>query len=220
MVCHTLHCPDRRCPHPLRVLVVLVECALLLGPYLIINYVGYYRFVVPMWSPQAQARIGSAFWKLYPALQERYWNVGFLTAYTFTNLPNVVLALPVAVLVGICAYAYYLKPAWKLRTSSAEACGTQGAGQPSLRTRVSAALAPLIRSSNVVHLLALLTLALSKMHVQVTNRFVMACPALYVLLGAQLAVQPRSCLSQLILVWSILWSITGGILFANHLPWT
>lgn len=225
VVCLTLSCPQRRLPHPLRVCVVLAECAVLLSPYLTINYIGYNRFVTHMWTPAAQAQIGTAFWRLYPMLQKKYWNVSFLSAYTFTNLPNVILALPVAMLVAMCTHTCYLAPAWRARVSapsfepqdtSSISCSTLS----SLWSRLCAALVPLIRSSNVVHLLALLTLALSSMHVQVTNRFVMSSPALYFLLGAQLAMRPTSFLSQLILMWSILWSIIGGILFANHLPWT
>ncbi|KPI89962.1 putative mannosyltransferase-II [Leptomonas seymouri] len=219
VVCRTLFCPRRRLPHPLRVLVVALECVVLLAPYLAMNYVGYHRFVTHTWKRAAREQIGSAFWQLYPMLQEKYWNVTFLGAYTFTNLPNVVLALPVAVLVAMCTHAWYLSPAWK-----ASACATvplsKGANAASRWSSFRAALLPWVRSSNVVHLLALLTLALSKMHVQVTNRFVMPSPALYFLLGAQLARRPTSFLSQLILIWSILWSITGGVLFANHLPWT
>jgi Gpi18-like mannosyltransferase len=226
VVCFTLSCPQQRLPHPLRLLVIFLECAVLLAPYLTINYIGYCRFVTHMWKPAAQAQIGGAFWRLYPMLQQKYWNVSFLSAYTFTNFPNVVLALPVAVLVARCTNTWYLAPAWEARalcvaaTSNTKSPAQTVVAASSGWTRLGATLTPLIRSSNVVHLLALLTLALSKMNVQVTNRFVMFSPALYFLLGAQLAGRPTSYLSQLILMWSILWSIMGGTLFANHLPWT
>lgn len=226
VVCDTLTCPQRRTPHPLRVLVLVFECALLLAPYMTINYLGYHRFVTRMWKPAARAQIGAAFWQLYPMLQKKYWNVSFLSAYTFTNLPNVILAMPVAVLIVLCTYSWYLAPAWAARAGAGAAATATGAvklkfaSSPSRWSRFCRSLVPLIRSSNVVHLLALLALALSTMHVQVTNRFVMSSPALYFLLGSQLAARPTSVLSQLILLWSVLWSIMGGVLFANHQPWT
>ncbi|KPA78583.1 putative mannosyltransferase-II [Leptomonas pyrrhocoris] len=219
VVCRALSCPQRRLPHPLRALVILLECVVLFLPYLAINYLGYHRFVTHARGASEQPQTGLAFLEFYPTLQKRYWNVSFLSAYTFTNLPNVVLALPVAVLVAMCTHTWYLSPAWEAR-AGATAPNARSANVTSFGSRFCAAALPWIRSSNVVHLLALLALALAAMHVQVTNRFVMASPALYYLLGAQLAERPTSFLSQLMLMWSILWSIIGGILFANHLPWT
>lgn len=215
--CPTLRPPHQRLPHPLRVCVVLVESAVILAPYMTMNFIGYRRFVLQMWSAAEAARLGGAFWKMYPALQKKYWGVSLFSAYTFTNLPNVVLALPVAVFTLHCTYTYYLKPAWRHgRAAAVTAEGQRRSAWPC----ICDAVMPLVRSSNVVHLLALLTLALTAMHVQVTNRFVIASPALSWLLGAQLASRPTHLMSQLILVWSIVWIIAGGVLFPNHLPWT
>ncbi|CAJ1007398.1 putative Mannosyltransferase (PIG-V) [Leishmania naiffi] len=167
------------------------------------NYFGYQRFVLQVWNATDKARIVHALWNLYPMLQEKHWGVSLFSAYTSANFPNVVLALPVALLTIRCICIYYLAPAWRTK-----------------QQRMWIAAVALVRSSNVVHLLALLALALTVMHVQVTNRFVMACPALYWLLGTQLATRPTSLVSELTLLWCILWGMLGGIFFPNHLPWT
>ncbi|KAG5503672.1 hypothetical protein JIQ42_05895 [Leishmania sp. Namibia] len=215
--CPTLRPPGRRMPHPLRTCIVALECLCVTLPYLAMNYMGYRRFVLQMWDAITKKRMGHAFWKLYPMLQEKYWGVSPFSAYTFVNFPNVVLALPVAVLATWCVYFHYLAPAW----ANLKATTVTASGAPDTKWQlVCKAAVPWVRSSNVVHFIALLTLALTMMHVQVTNRFVMASPALFWLLGKQLAAKPKSLVSQVILLWCILWSIAGGILFPNHLPWT
>ncbi|CBZ25604.1 conserved hypothetical protein [Leishmania mexicana MHOM/GT/2001/U1103] len=215
--CPTLHPPLQRMPHPLRMCIVALECMCVALPYLVMNYMGYQRFVLRMWDASAKREIGKAFWRLYPMLQKKYWGVSLFSAYTFTNLPNVVLALPVAVLTAWCLHAYYWAPAWaNLRTETAAAAEPRRTRWPHLWI----AAIPLVSSSNVVHLIGLLALALTVMHVQVTNRFITTTPALYWLLGMQLASRPTSRASKFTLLWCILWGMAGGILFPNHLPWT
>lgn len=215
--CPTLHPPLQRMPHPLRMCIVALECMCVALPYLVMNYMGYQRFVLRMWDASAKREIGKAFWRLYPMLQKKYWGVSLFSAYTFTNFPNVVLALPVAVLTVWCLHAYYWAPAWaNLRTATAAAAEPRRTRWPHLWI----AAMPLVSSSNVVHLIGLLALALTVMHVQVTNRFITTTPALYWLLGMQLASRPTSRASKFTLLWCILWGMAGGILFPNHLPWT
>ncbi|KAG5481065.1 hypothetical protein LSCM1_06742 [Leishmania martiniquensis] len=215
--CPTLRPPLRRSPHPLRTCIVAAECICVTLPYLFVNYMGYQRFVLQMGDTDTQVRLGGAFWKLYPMLQEKYWGVSPFSAYTFVNFPNVVLALPVAVLATRCTYFHYVAPGWA--NFKAATAATAGARPTRWQYACKAAM-PLVRSSNVMHFIALLTLALTVMHVQVTNRFVLASPALFWLLGKQLATNPTSLSSQFILLWCILWGMAGGILFPNHLPWT
>ncbi|AIN97277.2 mannosyltransferase-II, putative [Leishmania panamensis] len=215
--CPTLRPPLQRIPHPLRIFIVALECTCVTLPYFAMNYFGYQRFVLQVWNATDKAHIGHALWNLYPMLQKKHWGVSLFSAYTSANFPNVVLALPVALLTIRCICIYYLAPAWlNLRAAAAPSAGAWRTTQQ----RMWIAAVALVRSSNVVHLVALLALALTVMHVQVTNRFVMACPALYWLLGTQLATRPTSLVSELTLLWCILWGMLGGIFFPNHLPWT
>ncbi|KAG5507632.1 hypothetical protein JKF63_06581 [Porcisia hertigi] len=216
--CPTLHPPLQRMPHPLRICIVVLECICVALPYCAMNYMGYRRFVLPMWDATLKARIGHAFWNMYPLLQEKYWGVSAFSAYTLTNIPNVLLALPVASLAAWCIYArYWAASAW---STFGSATGAAARARRTKWQRVWDSVVPLLCSSNVVHLIVLLALALTIMNVQVTNRFVMASPALCWLLGGQLAAKPRCFVSQLILLWGILWGMMGGVLFPNHLPWT
>ncbi|CAG9572481.1 putative mannosyltransferase-II [Leishmania major strain Friedlin] len=215
--CPTLRPPLQRMPHPLRMCIVALECICVALPYIVMNYMGYRRFVLQLWDAAAKKTMGQAFWRLYPMLQKKYWGVSLFSAYTFANFPNVVLALPVAVLTAWCLHAHYLAPAWaNLRATTAAAAGARRMRWQHLWI----AAMPLLSSSNVAHLVGLSTLALTLMHVQVTNRFVTTSPALYWLLGMQLASRPTSRATKLTLLWCILWGMAGGILFPNHLPWT
>ncbi|GET87807.1 hypothetical protein, conserved [Leishmania tarentolae] len=215
--CPTLLPPLQRMPHPLRMCIVALECMCMVLPYLLMNYMGYQRFVLPMWNSTAKEAMGKAFWRLYPMLQKKYWGVSLFSAYTPVNLPNVLLGLPVVVLTAWCVHVYYLAPAWaNVRATTAVAAGTRR----SRLLRLWMAAVPLVSTSNLVHLIGLITLAMTIMHVQVINRFVAMSPALYWMFGMQIATSPTSPVSKLTLLWCIMWSLVGGIFFPNHLPWT
>lgn len=216
----TLYLPQRF-PSLRRLLVLATGCVAIVMPYVVMNYLGWKRYSVH-WTPEEQHRVlhdGRRFWRFYGAMQKKYWNVGFLTAYTISNSPNVLVALPVGAMFAIPVWRYYFGPAW--RAALVRRDGASGSGVCGAATAVWAVLEQLCQSSNVVYLAGLFFIAFSMMHVQVTNRFVMSSPALYWLGGRLLAsAPPVGLLHHLLIVFCVAWNIIGAMFFANHLPWT
>ncbi|CCW61266.1 unnamed protein product [Phytomonas sp. EM1] len=222
-VVRTLYTPTRF-PHPLRLVILLIACALIFTPYLTMGYLGWKRYI-PLWSEEERHIDSNHFWKFYNVLQRKYWNVGFLRAYTVTNSPNVLIALPIGFIVGYASYHYAIRPA--LCCSFCSSCSSLSGSMlqrkhPSIKMTqcVWLVLQSLVQSSNVVYLCVLCLIAFTIMHVQVVNRFVMSSPALYWLIGAQLGTKPNARLTWLILFYILVWGLTGGLLFSNFMPWT
>lgn len=230
-VIRTLHPPCGRLPAPARLLVLVLLAACITVPYAVLNYRGWRTFV-PMWPAEEQAAIGGRFWTFYGALQKKYWNVGFLTAYTPPNLPNVAISAPIAfLLVHMLCRCYFRQVGRAVRRGHCDGITSDGGGKvqsqqlkrpspPSLSQRAMAGLQSSACSANMVYLVALALIAFTLMHVQVANRFLMTVPAVYWLMADQLVLHPRSRLTRAILIYSIVWALVGGLLFPNHLPWT
>ncbi|XP_074074111.1 GPI mannosyltransferase 2 [Macrotis lagotis] len=112
------------------------------------------------------ARPGWCAWRLplvYGYVQDAYWNVGFLRYFELRQLPNFLLAGPVALLGAAAAWAYgsaNLRHCLSLGLLSSDAPARPGPGFHSPRVFVYLA-----------HSLALLLFGALCMHVQVLTRF-------------------------------------------------
>ncbi|CCW69144.1 unnamed protein product [Phytomonas sp. Hart1] len=222
-IVRTLYTPTRF-PHPLRLVILLFECALIFIPYLSMGYLGWKRYV-GLWSQKKGHIVCNNFLKFYNVLQKKFWNVGFMRAYTVTNFPNVIIALPIGLILLYTSYRYAFQVAlrsdfWPSSSSYTESIEQGKHSIIKTAQRVLVILQSMVQSSNVVYLCVLCLIAFTVMHVQVVNRFVMCSPALYWLIGAQFATRPNSRVTCFILFYVIVWGLTGGLLFSNFMPWT
>lgn len=219
-------------------LLYALSAAVIVAPYVYLNYVGYATFCgeerrLSSQPPGSHERhpdgSGAAecpahFLGFYGYLQKRYWGVYWFFYYTPNNIPNFILAAPLFLLTAISA-----SQMWR--------------GVPLatfLRVHV-------LEEPNFAYLLAMLLLTLTRMHVQVATRFVACCPALYWIFavgcwravvracpqrgkaagggesrGRESSVRPNSSLLLLrcLLTYPIVFTGIGTFLFSNFLPWT
>jgi len=150
----------------------------------------------------------------YGYIQFKYWKVGWFTYYTPNNIPNFVIALPVFL------WTYFALRSLLPSIVASPPPQPHQQQQQTMHRRVFVRLWLVCRRApSIVLLMAMLCLALTKMNVQVVNRFVFACPALYWLQAAWLQTCGRK-MQYIVLATNGVWIVIGAVFFSNHLPWT
>jgi len=131
---------------------------------------------------------------IYTHVQRTYWNVGFLSYWTPTQLPNIALALPL--LVPTLFYS--------ISHISSHLRGKSGALRPSITT------------GHAVHATILCITLLTNAHTQIALRLLPALPSTYWSAATLLIERPRW--GRAYVVWAVLWGATSVILWATFLP--
>lgn len=181
------------------VIVRGLMCLAVVGPYLFANYVGWDRYC------RSQGDVGvdgivedrCKVTGFYPMIQSVYWNVGWFRQWTVKNAPNFLIAAP-PILLGVQCI---------VRHASVRDLVRAGAGYAYFNVQIW-------------HLVGLWYLAITTIHVQVVNRLVFACPAVYWVGAWQLISEPRGWVTRLQIAYCIVCSILGPLMFANKMNWT
>jgi phosphatidylinositol glycan class V len=142
----------------------------------------------------------SSWINMYTDVQRRYWGLGFLAYYKLTNLHNFAIAGPLFVAMTIALFHGWRCSGWRIRD---------------IRRWI---LGFVLGSPHTVWLYVMLFIAVTRMHVQVTTRFVFMSPAFYMLLGAKAADSPLYW--RFLLTYIAIYVILSPVLFANFYPWT
>lgn len=132
---------------------------------------------------------------IYTYVQRTYWDVGFLSYWTLSQLPNIALALPL--LVPILSY-----------TIPHTLSLFHGKRLGSLR--------PLTTAAHSVHAAFLSITLLTSAHTQIALRLLPALPTTYWAAAALLVERPRW--GRAYVVWAVLWGVTSIVLWAAFLP--
>lgn len=135
----------------------------------------------PLWRPA-----------LYSFVQSHYWNQGFLRYWTLQQVPNFLLAAPMAIL---CAHA----------------CVTALREREFLRRDA--------RAPFVLLLGVMLVFAVLSSHVQTLTRFVSASPVVYWSAAAPLSEQKERKRAWAI-EYFLVYAVTGTVMFSTFYPWT
>ncbi|XP_075245457.1 GPI alpha-1,6-mannosyltransferase 2-like [Convolutriloba macropyga] len=172
----------------------------------------------------------SSFPLVYSYVQDKYWNNGFLSYYTFQNIPNFIFAIPVLLFVPmVLRFSKDIKDFNIVNLFHAMA----------KLSHVDA-----IKIASLIQLLVLYLFALLFMNIQVTTRFIFSsCPIVYPILAKILYDDMKATRfnlnkfgflrdvfsskfselpqrSQLLVIWCISYNVLGIILHPNRLPWT
>jgi GPI mannosyltransferase 2 len=185
------------------------------------------------------------YFNLYSYVQRKYWNVGFLRYYEWTQLPNFLLAAPVLCL-AIVAVVNWIRISWNRYPMSSEPKYYQ---RPyhlirwailalkdfvkddqsfSESTEISRSEQPSGEMVLLGHpkllghfavLAASTVICLTLAHVQISTRMIFStCPAIYWFLVVKIC--NHTWLGNAILYWSFLYIVMGIIMHPNWLPWT
>ncbi|KAF9242134.1 glycosyltransferase family 76 protein [Melanogaster broomeanus] len=136
---------------------------------------------------------------VYSHVQLKYWNVGFLRYWAFSNIPNFILAAPV--LLNIYAFcAFYLSRLPRIVPQLLDA---------------SLFLTPSLLP-HVLHGLALALVLTFSAHVQIALRVLPSLPVTY-WAAARILVE-RPALGKAWVAWSVVWGALSCVLWAVFLP--
>jgi Gpi18-like mannosyltransferase len=165
------------------------------------------RAVDDMFASTSESRVDPTVWAcpgswlgMYTDIQRRHWGLGFLAYYEWRNIHNFFIALPLYLAMGIGLVYGWRCSGWRLGSVRRWALGF------------------LLGSPHTIWLYAMLFIAITRMHVQVTTRFVFMSPAFYLLLGARAATSPLYWRG--LLFYIAVYVILSPVLFANFYPWT
>ncbi|KAF4036220.1 Mannosyltransferase (PIG-V) [Phytophthora infestans] len=152
---------------------------------------------------------------MYSFIQSKYWNVGLFRYYEWKQLPNFILAAPIFLLSFHALDGYFRRsvvPGQSIVVSEPQGRGWRGT-----------ALTPYY-----VHWLFLVVNALLVVHIQVTTRFLCACPPLFwhpamLMCGSKVKSKAPPVLTsygRLVVSYFLLFTVLGSVLFPSFYPWT
>jgi phosphatidylinositol glycan class V len=163
----------------------------------------------------------------YQYVQKTYWNVGFLNYWTWKQIPNFLLALPVFILIGnfvINWFRIVRKDLWK---SKLEYFFSDKSSRNKNLWFIEQDFLP-----HIIYTIFLTSFALFFMHIQVATRFLFSSgPLLYFICADRIKLYDRKngnlrkilCLFKketFLFYYCFIYVIIGICLFSNFLPWT
>lgn len=172
-------------------------------PFIYHNYIAYAIFCksatddIPSWCAHSLPCI-------YTYSQSRYWNVGFLRYWSFSQIPNFIVAAPLFFLIAdfVMAYARH-----HLSSSSRNPIATD-------RTPISFYNISLL--PHLIHSVILFCMLLVSAHTQIILRLAPSMPIIF--WAAAHLIARRATLGQLWVTWCTVWGIASIILWASFLP--
>jgi hypothetical protein len=136
----------------------------------------------------------------YTHIQKRYWGLDWFSYYEFRNTHNFAIAGPLYVGMAVALLYAWRCTGWRL-------------------LRVSQWVPGLVCGSpHTTWLFLMLFIAMTRMHIQVTTRFVYMSPAFYLLLGATAA--RWKLFWGYLLLYVVAFAMLSPVLYANFYPWT
>ncbi|CAM8951644.1 unnamed protein product [Rhodiola kirilowii] len=216
-------------------------------PFVAFQAYGYYNICLGRKpdeiSPWCSARVPL----LYNYIQSRYWGVGFLRYFQLKQLPNFLLASPILFL-AICSVVHFvrLRPSlfislgFKASNEEKNELFSSAADNQHFRKRIivqgsgtkatpvnyevsmSSRYYPVFLIPFVLHLAFMVATAFFVMHVQVSTRFLSACPPLYWFASHIMTSTDTGSKRRASLIWtySAGYIFLGSLLFSNFYPFT
>ena len=165
----------------------------------------------------------------YGYVQERYWNVGFLSYYEFKQLPNFLLAAPIVLIILVNSFKYFRR-----NTAFCVRLGIFNLKPKVLRVTQ---LSDQHQFVFIVHAVALTIFAILFVHIQVTTRLLASSsPMLYFFCANYFTPQQQhkknddesnifdlkrlSVMQKVVIYYFLGYYSVGTVLFSNFYPWT
>eukprot|EP00939_MAST-03C_sp_MAST-3C-sp1_P003860 g3860.t1 len=145
---------------------------------------------------------------MYGWIQATYWGNGFLSYWQVKQIPNFLLATPIACF-SCLGFDSYRRQRYTSRRDCEKVVNVTPYGR--------------VDPPYVLHWFVLLIVAVLTMNVQVTTRFLSSCPALYWYAAdcVTSAPQPRrKHRLGALLSYSLVYTALGTVLFCRFYPWT
>ena len=142
---------------------------------------------------------------IYTYAQAKYWNVGFLRYWTPSQLPNILLALPVLGL--LLTFSFYYLGAFFTSVPLAYMSKLPHSSPPFFDT----SLMPY-----VLHTILLSFVLLFASHTQIALRVAPCLPTTYWAAAWLLVTYPR--IGRVWVMWSVLWGTLSVVLWGVFLP--
>eukprot|EP00127_Corallochytrium_limacisporum_P005642 Clim_evm21s210 gene=Clim_evmTU21s210 len=202
---------------PQRVVVQLVTCGvqfiIVLIPWFMFQYYGYLLYCMGDIDPEWCS------WKLplpYRYVQAKYWDVGFLTYWSFKQTHNFILAAPLVIYSGYAIKTYLGNNAGGVIERTLYLMPMQG-GQDDQWGMWGTKHFPYI-----VYWAFLVAFGAFVMHIEVTTRMVCsAVPSIYLFWATHFAdVGPESWQARALVSYCLFWTFLGILLFSTFLPFT
>ncbi|KAI1286996.1 GPI mannosyltransferase 2 [Halotydeus destructor] len=208
--------------HLFSLAVEMVTSALLtLGPFIGYQLFSYYRLCALSSASSSSSRTVDIDWCSFPSslpysiIQNKYWNVGFLAYFRFTQAPNFLLASPIVYIVLMSSVDYL----WQWRTLM-PSLGLLPARTVHKRTKSETGRLKYNEKCFVyiVHILFLTVFGFFVIHVQVLTRLI--CSSSPVLYWIAASSSKSSRARTLFKVYFALYFLLGIFMHSNFLPWT
>ena len=193
-----------------RITITLLTVALGIVPFVAYQWYTYYEFC----QTNQSINIGRSdwcetSWLPYAAVQQKYWNQGFLRYYQFKQIPNFVLAAPI-VTIMIASSMHYLFMHKHLWLTLGLTCSKVQKTRNSVFNNEACFV-------YVVHALALTLFGLLFIHVQVITRLICASsPLLYWVVASPV----NKKWTRINKLFFRSYFVVGTFMFSNFLPWT
>lgn len=174
-----------------------------------------------MYCPQAEwctARNGSGHGivlpMIYPYIQSKYWNIGFLKYWTPNNIPNFLFALPTLILMTLSCW-YFLRTPKYIDVKIDDSDPDEIANVNKVSEFATYSMTPYILISGVMMFSALFV-----WHVQTITRIASCIPIIY-WFGAEMITSSdlkQVKIGKAIVQYFFVWIIIQGIFYASFLP--
>ncbi|KAF8629165.1 hypothetical protein AX17_005750 [Amanita inopinata Kibby_2008] len=177
--------------------------SLVFVPFAYHNYAAYTVFCQQSATEHIPQWCSRLFPSVYAHVQARYWNIGFFHYWTFSQLPNFIISMPILVLIVTYVLAFmrhHLVPSSLL-----------AAKDETLTPFYDIALLP-----HVIHTVILSLMLLTNAHIQIVLRLAPSLPLVY--WSAARLVLAIPSWARCWVIWSTIWGAMSIILWLVFLP--
>ncbi|KAI0093296.1 GPI mannosyltransferase 2 [Irpex rosettiformis] len=192
-----------------------LSLGLICSPFALHQYSAYKAFCFQ--DSQHSLWCSAAIPSVYGYVQAKYWNGGFLRYWSFAQLPNILLAAPILVLIFSFVYAHFkacVIPTllrYPFISTSPLAIPLSMFSKPKESVFFTNSITP-----HIIHAFLMCCILLFAAHTQIALRLAASMPTTYWAAAWLMVDYPR--LGKWWVIWSVVWGMVSVVLFSVFLP--